>query len=317
MNDSCKSMDEYLEEFLLYKQSLGYSYVTHAHYLKKYVSFRKNNEPENMMDKESVDQYLGTLKDAPGTLYGTVCAMREFGRYLRKQGIDAYILAPKTVHQLTPDPPYFFTAEEIGHFFAAADSVRPFSGFRGREYIIPAIFRLMYCCGIRCKEARMLRCKNVFLEKGFLDIMWSKGPKNRRLYISQELVDYLILYDRKISGLYPGREYFFPGYRGRSYVSKCFIANNFRRCWEQSYPDFSGVQYPRAIDFRHHFAWTNINKWASEGLDVNVMLPYLMRYMGHQTVKQTLYYFHFVPDFYPSYRALAESSDDILPEVPQ
>ena len=139
MNDSCKSMDEYLEEFLLYKQSLGYSYVTHAHYLKKYVSFRKNNEPENMMDKESVDQYLGTLKDAPGTLYGTVCAMREFGRYLRKQGIDAYILAPKTVHQLTPDPPYFFTAEEIGHFFAAADSVRPFSGFRGREYIIPAI----------------------------------------------------------------------------------------------------------------------------------------------------------------------------------
>ena len=40
-------------------------------------------------------------------------------------------------------------------------------------------------------------------------------------------------------------------------------------------------------------------------------------YMGHQTVKQTLYYFHFVPDFYPSYRALAESSDDILPEVPQ
>lgn len=35
MNDSCKSMDEYLEEFLLYKQSLGYSYVTHAHYLKK------------------------------------------------------------------------------------------------------------------------------------------------------------------------------------------------------------------------------------------------------------------------------------------
>ena len=47
------------------------------------------------------------------------------------------------------------------------------------------------------------------------------------------------------------------------------------------------------------------------------MLPYLMRYMGHQTIKQTLYYFHFVPDFYPSYRALAESSDDILPEVPQ
>ena len=34
MNDSYKSMDKYLEEFLLYKHSLGYSYVTHAYYLK-------------------------------------------------------------------------------------------------------------------------------------------------------------------------------------------------------------------------------------------------------------------------------------------
>lgn len=116
MNDSRKSMDEYLEEFLLYKHSLGYSYVTHAHYLKKYVSFRKNNEPENMMDKESVDQYLDMLKDAPGTLYGTVCAMREFGRYLRKQGVDAYLLAPKTVHQPTPDPPYFLQRKRSNIF---------------------------------------------------------------------------------------------------------------------------------------------------------------------------------------------------------
>lgn len=39
MNDSYKSMDKYLEEFLLYKHSLGYSYVTHAHYLKKICFF--------------------------------------------------------------------------------------------------------------------------------------------------------------------------------------------------------------------------------------------------------------------------------------
>ena len=77
MNDIYKSIDKYLEEFLLYKHSLGYSYVTHAYYLKKYVSFRKNNEPENMMDKESVDQYLGTLKDAPGTHSSVECADRK------------------------------------------------------------------------------------------------------------------------------------------------------------------------------------------------------------------------------------------------
>lgn len=177
MNDSYKSIDKYLEEFLLYKHSLGYSYVTHAYYLKKYVSFRKNNEPENMMDKESVDQYLGTLKDAPGTLYGTVCAMREFGRYLRKQGIDAYILAPKTVHQLTPDPPYFFTAEEIGHFFAVADSVRPSSGFRGGNILFRLFSDSCIAVGSDARKPGCSGAKTFFLKKAFLI---SCGQKDRK-----------------------------------------------------------------------------------------------------------------------------------------
>jgi len=28
------------------------------------------------------------------------------------------------------------------------------------------------------------------------------------------------------------------------------------------------------------------------------MLPYLMNYMGHRHIKNTLYYFHFVPEFF-------------------
>ena len=81
-------------------------------------------------------------------------------------------------------------------------------------------------------------------------------------------------------------------------------------------PDFELKTRPRAYDFRHHFAWTNLNRWAAEGLDLNVMLPYLMRYMGHQSVRETLYYFHFVPEFFPTYRRMAESLEDVIPEVP-
>ena len=77
------------------------------------------------------------------------------------------------------------------------------------------------------------------------------------------------------------------------------IAENFRRIWKQAYPNFILGSRPRAFDFRHHFAWANLNRWAAEMLDVNVMLPYLMRYMGHQSISNTLYYFHFVPDFLP------------------
>ena len=41
-----------------------------------------------------------------------------------------------------------------------------------------------------------------------------------------------------------------------------------------------------------------MNRWLREGKDVNAMLPYLMRYMGHSDVKNTLYYLHLVPDIY-------------------
>lgn len=312
-----KSIRKYLDEFILYKHSLGYVYETTAYYLKKYAVFEEENDPGSLLAKETADRYLASLGNHPGSLYGTVCAMREFGRYLQKQGVNAYVFPAKTVRQQTPEPPYFFTSEEICRFFSMADAVEPFPGYPGRELVIPAFFRLMYCCGIRCIEARMLRCGQVSLEERYMDILQSKGPKNRRLYISDELADYLRMYDQKISVLYPAREYFFPGYRRHLYVSKSFVHGNFCRLWEKAFPGFSGEIYPRAYDLRHHFAWANINRWALGGLDVNAMLPYLMRYMGHSSVKQTLYYFHFVPEFYSSYRTMAEPSEDILPEVPE
>jgi integrase/recombinase XerD len=71
------------------------------------------------------------------------------------------------------------------------------------------------------------------------------------------------------------------------------------------------------LDFlRHHFAWTNLNRWVQEGADVNVMLPYLMRYMGHSHIKSTLYYFHFVPEFFGTFAEKTKSLESLLPEVP-
>lgn len=315
MNDK-KTVREYFDEFILYKHSLGYVYETQEHYLGKYISFIESSGISEPMQKEAVDKYLVQVENIPGVHFGTVCVMREFSRYLLKIGIDAYLIPPKVASQETPNPPYFFTDEEICNFFESVDSIEPFPGYEGREIIIPAFFRIMYCCGLRCKETRLLRCENVSISNKYLDVMQSKGSKNRRIYISTELSDYLELYDRKISFNYPGREYFFPGKKA-PYLGEGFVCGNFRRYWKQAYPEFSGERYPRAYDFRHHFAYANINRWAADGLDVNAMLPYLMRYMGHQSIKSTLYYFHFVPDFYTTYRELAEPSDDIIPEVPE
>lgn len=56
----------------------------------------------------------------------------------------------------------------------------------------------------------MLECRDVHLGELYIDVMQSKGPKSRRIFISQELSDYLFGYEESINLLFPGREYFFP-----------------------------------------------------------------------------------------------------------
>lgn len=313
MSEPC--LRNFASDFILYKRSLGYSYQSAEWLMEKYVQFAEKNTTAPVPEKEITDDFLSLLSDAPGTLYQAVCLLREFSRYLQIRGYkDAYMIPPKTAFKPPAERPYFFTEKELTAFFEKIDAVQPDRSFKGREIVLPAMFRLLYCCGMRCREIKTLRCENVHTEEGFIDVLQSKGPKSRRLFISRELADYLKEYDERIRLSFPDREYFFPGRKGC--CSSQFISGNFRRYWLKAFPNFEMTTRPRAYDLRHHFAWTNLNKWASEGLDLNVMLPYLMRYMGHQTVSETLYYFHFVPEFFPTYKEMTGCLDDMIPEVP-
>ena len=312
-----ESLLQRAENFLAYKRSIGYVYGTQEFYLMNYVVYAQRALPDVCTpDKETIAGYLSTFSDSAGSLYNAIAVLREFGKYLAKRGcVDAYVIPPKSSPSVDSEPPYFFTVDEIRIFFATCDAIEPHPNYPGRENVLPALFRLMYCCGLRCKEARTLTYENTHLDDCFLDIMQSKGPKSRRIYISSELSLHLKIYDASISKLFPIRKYFFPRKDGTCYGSGS-ISANFRRIWTKAFPDFVLTTRPRAYDFRHHFVWANLNRWASEGLDVNAMLPYLARYMGHQNIRSTLYYFRFVPDFFPVFAEMAKPSESILPEVP-
>ncbi|WP_230399288.1 tyrosine-type recombinase/integrase [Novisyntrophococcus fermenticellae] len=314
--DSNKRIRQLADDFIVYKKSLGYVYDSPQRLLNRYVDYVEQVSPNIIYPEKYVtDKYLGSLSGAPGTLYGMISTLREFSNYLFIHGYEkVYVIPPKTASQPVPEAPYFFTEDEISAFFEKLDEVDVHASFKGREIVLPAIFRLLYCCGLRCKEARTLECDNVHSDERYMDVRQSKGPKSRRIFISQELANYLNEYNAKISLLFPDRKYYFPHLD--SYYSSGMISKNFRRFWKKAYPDFRITTRPRAYDFRHHLVWANLNRWAAEGIDINVMLAYLMRYMGHQNISETLYYFRFVPEFFPTFREMSKSLEDILPEVP-
>ena len=157
--------------------------------------------------------------------------IREFGRYLRSIGeSDAYVLDDRFSIQHYHAEVYLMTNEEIQAFFKACDSYVLRIKLSGRAYVFPALYRFLYCCGVRCGEARKLKCCDVHLDDGFVDILNTKSHRDRRLYLSEELITYLRKYDDAISKCFPKREYFFPGGHG-GICSPSALSSNFRNIW--------------------------------------------------------------------------------------
>lgn len=315
MKDS--TIAEKIDAFIAYKRSLGYVYDTAERYLRHYQAHVEAFFPNlQLPDKASTDSFLDKYQGQSGGLYNAMAHLREFARYLIQLGYgNAYLVPPKQMPKLHPDPPYFFSEEELVSFFRECDAYYASNpGPRSRGIVIPAMFRLLYCCGLRPKEARTLSCKDVHLAEKYIDIQQSKGPKSRRVFISDELISYLARYDIIASSVFPERTHFFPRDAKNPYSEQA-LSYNFAVVWRRAFPGWTG-KLPRVYDWRHHFAWATINRWAREGTDVNAMLPYLMRYMGHNCIKHTLYYFRFVPDFYQDYKDLSCRLNSLIPEVP-
>ena len=93
---------------------------------------------------------------------------------------------------------------------------------------MPALFRTIYACGLRCSEARLLRTGDVDLAAGVLQIRDGKGGKDRQLPVAEPLRVRLADYDAKVAALAGRREWFFPGRAGLP-LTVGNVYHNFRR----------------------------------------------------------------------------------------
>ena len=316
MSTFISNLADKLDDFIAYKNALGISYNTSRVYLRELDKYNFEHGNHASLTKEMTEGWaVWHTGKTESQDRSWIPPIREFGRYLRSMGDDgAYILDGRFSIQHYRAEVYLMTDDEIRTFFKECDSFVLKAKIPGRPYVYPALYRFLYCCGVRCAEARKLKCSDVHLEEGYVDILHTKSHRDRRLYLSDELVTYLRKYDSAISMCFPDREYFFPGGHG-GICSPCALAANFRNIWVSAGLKREGKVKPRAYDFRHHFACANIMRWSVEGKDVHAMLPYLMRYMGHASLESTYYYIHLIPDYFPQYSALAASTEDLIPEV--
>lgn len=306
----------YITEFVATKQAIGYTYESAEYYLHKFDSYCFIHAKSGIFSRDLI---LGWAKikerEAPRTHRIRMSSIRELGKYMQLLGVPDVFVLPSALHRKTERyVPHFFTSKEITRFFTACDNLKTHAGMYARHLVIPVYFRLLYCCGLRTGEARTLRASDVDLQQGLIDIIESKGHRSRRVPISQDLLILFRRYDERVSKIYPDRIYFFPTTRSGCYKGKS-IAPIFRKIWKAAGLAQGYGNRPRAYDFRHHFALSNLNKWIAADVDINSKLPYLTRYMGHSCMESTDYYLHLVPEFFKTFSEKVRITENVLPEV--
>ena len=132
-------------------------------------------------------------KDTEGnnTFRNRIMPVREFARYLSRKGETAYVLPPDIARKDTPYAPYIYTKAEIQTIWNVLDTLKPRRGFPVRHFVIPAMVKLMYCCGLRPAETRRLRVGDVDLDKGRLNIMESKRHRSRIVMMAEDVTKML------------------------------------------------------------------------------------------------------------------------------
>jgi len=312
----------HIESLLEVKHAVGLPYVESERHLRNFDALCAEEFPGQAILSPAMAMRWAASR--PGEHVNgqmrRITPVRQLGKHMIACGMQAYVIAPGIPGRKVRYRPHLFSAEQLRAMFAAADQIvaSPYGG--RREVIIPVIFRMIYCLGLRPGEARRLYRNDVDLARGTVHIRQSKGHKDRLVFMSADLHDYCRRYDTVISAHHPDRIAFFPNQTGG------FYSANTIDCWFNEVA--TGIKtaggktkgqalpLPRVYDLRHAHVIENINRWTRAGRNPEAMLAYLSIHLGHTNPDDTWYYFHLAPDFHPDLRELANTGiESILPEV--
>lgn len=290
MNLNEKLIKHY-DDMLALRKSLGYSTSTATQRVRKFIAFCGDHfTDEEGITKEMVDGYLQSQNYKSNSTHNhEVTKIRGFSRYLESVGVSAFVPGEDYSVRNIRYRPYVFSDYELARLYEAIDNLPPYHTSPKREFIVPVLFRMMYCCGMRPSEPPSLLLEDVNLKSWEVYIRQSKSYKDRRILMSADLAN---LCGKYVSLMKP-QKYFFEVKAGVR-ISSEWVSHQFQYCWRNSGLPRRGN--PRPYDLRHNFATRTIMRWVNEGKDVTALSPYLSAYMGHTEFSATLYYIHLLPE---------------------
>lgn len=309
-------IDGLLEE----KRANGYSYKTEEAVLNRFDQYCTSHNLETPeITKSFLNEWMEQRETEGAFNHGKrVSCVKQLLVFMATCGISVYI--PHDFCHVQRALPHIFKTEELDSFFKEVDSYRPpnnrphFQHRLANEYRL--LFRWYLCCGLRNSEAAGIKTENVDLTTGTLTILDSKGNKDRLVYLSSDLLESTKQYYSYLSSILDKEsDWFFPGMDPKYPLPNTTVDSVFNRFWNRT--PYSGcTNKPTVHDFRFSYVVSRMNLWAENNTDLQVMMPYLSRYLGHKSTNETLYYYYLVNDAYKTVEKKDTIANDVIPEVP-
>ena len=249
---------EHIENHVSLKKAIGYKYEAEARHLLRFSSFTEQKYPEaTMLTKEIVlDWCLKKSYEAQANQCTRASILRQLAIYMDSVEIGAYVL-PKGYYPTEEQyVPHIYTENELQRFFHETDQCHYVSECPYRHLIMPVFFRMVYSCGLRSSEARLLKVSDVNLETGILSIHHSKKDNSRLVPMSDELTERCRNYSANVHMFLKETDWFFPGLNGKP-MTLGNVYHNFRRfLWRVGISHGGRGKGPRVQDF----SYPNLNK---------------------------------------------------------
>lgn len=309
----------YIEDMLVYRESLGFSRITYEQVLSNLDMTCLLLFPnEKTLSKEIVMKWIERRpEESANTLKTRAAIIRYFAKYLNSVGVPAYVFPENFTPSKTRFTPYVFTDLELKKLFEQFDHAIATSHYPFKPYILPVLFRLIYTCGLRPNEGRELLCRNINLDTGEILITKTKHHKERLVVMSEDTLALCKKYDRIRTVIALESLYFFPAPNGKASTAS-WVNSEFKKAWQRANQEIPKEKLPsvRVYDLRHRFATAALHRWMDEGKDLYAFLPYLRAFMGHNELSSTAYYIHLLPENLVKSSGIDWASfSSLLPEV--
>lgn len=298
----------YMTGLVEQKRALGYKYNEQVKLLRRFDAFCLEQFPDESTITRDMLDIWGVKKsyEHPETLKGRVTVVSHLAAYMVSLGLNAFIFPTSECPKRPKYIPHIYSEDELHRLFRQIDCCHYSPEVPNRHLIMPVLFRILYCCGLRLGEALRLEVNDVDLTSGVLLIRESKNGNDRYVPMSEELTKRCRDYAEQVHGD-DSHRYFFPAPDG-GMISEMNIYSNFRRFLYKAGISHGGKgKGPRIYDFRHTFAVHSLKRMVLAGKDLAVYHQALKTYMGHSFFKYTAYYLQLTKDMFPDIRTKVEA----------